>query len=108
MSLYASYISEREIGNVLETDRGFATYFINGQECYIRDIYVLPDFRQTNEAAKMADKISTIAKERGCSHLLGTVVPQANNSTTSIKVLLSYGFKLLRSETSMIYFIKEL
>lgn len=108
MSLYSQYIQERESGHVLETPSSFASYFINGKECYIRDIYVEPAYRDLNLASQMADQISIIAKERGCTHLIGTVVPQANNSGSSIRVLLAYGFRPLRSDNTMIYFIKDL
>jgi ribosomal protein S18 acetylase RimI-like enzyme len=108
ISNYGLYISEREGFNIVESDKGFATYKITGDECYIRDIYVRPEFRDENIASEMADKIAIIAKEKNCTHLSGSVDTNANGATISIKVLLAYGFKVLRNSFSMILFVKEL
>lgn len=108
MSHYSEYVKEREGFETLEISAGFATYLIQGQECYIRDIYVKPELRKDNVASLMADKISLIAKEKGCRYLLGTVSPVAKGATESLKVLVNYGFKILKSDTQLIYFVKEL
>lgn len=110
MSLYGQYIQERENKGIVESEHGFATYklFPDLQECYIEDIYVVPEQRKSDLATDMADEISNVAKSKGYKFLTGSVVPSNNNSTASLKVLLAYGFKLLRSETNLIYFIKEL
>lgn len=108
ISNYALYLSEREGFSIVESSKGFATYKISGNECYIRDIYVRPEFRDQKIASNMADEIAIIAKEKGCSHLSGSVDTNANGATTSIKVLLAYGFKVLKNNFSMIIFSKEL
>ena len=108
ISLYGQYIKERENFEIVEDESGFATYKISGNECYIRDIFVKPEFRKMNLASKYADEIAAIAKEQGCTHLSGTVAPQANGSTQSVQVLLSYGFKVARSTNDLIIFVKEI
>lgn len=108
MSLAAEYMKEREGTETLEKENGFATYKINGTQCYIIDIYVRPDFRKSGLAASMADEIAEIAKSEGCNHLLGSVDTRTQSATTSARVLFSYGFKLLKNEGFMTYFIKEM
>lgn len=108
MSLYANYVKEREGKEILESEHGFATYQIAGPECYIKDIYIVPEMRTSGLAGKMADEIAVIAKEKGCKFLSGSVCPTANESTTSLRVLLSYGFKLAKSEVNLIWMVKEL
>lgn len=108
MNLYANYIKERENADLIDTGKGFAKFKISGDECYIEDIYVLPEHRKTEEASRMADVVSDIARKRGCKFLTGSVCPQANNSTISMRVLLGYGFSLLKSDEKMIWFYKEL
>lgn len=105
---WVNYIKERENVEVLETTEGFATYSIKQPECYIKDIYVKPEFRQKHIASKLADKISVLAREMGCKYLTGSVSPITNNSTESLKVLLGYGFRLHSSQHNIIYFIKDL
>ena len=73
MSLYADYLKEREDTNILEDTRGFATYKITGEECYIIDIYVAPIHRGNGMTKYYSDKIGELAKELGCSFLSGTV-----------------------------------
>ncbi len=108
MSLYKDYIKERENRECIESEDGFITYKIYGIECYIIDIYVVPEKRISAIGRNMADQVAEIAKEQGCKVLSGSVVPSANNSTESIKILISYGFKLIKSEPNMIWFAKEI
>lgn len=108
MSLYSQYIKEREDFEIVETNEGFATFKCVGPECYIRDIYVTSQGRKAGHASFMADKISSLAKERGCQFLVGTVCPQSKGATESLMVLLAYGFRLVKSDTNLIYFKKDL
>lgn len=108
MSLYGSYIAEREGYNIVEDDGGFATYKIDGEWCYIRDIYVKPELRKSGLASYLADMITVKAKELGCSKLLGSVSLGAFEPTASTKVLLAYGFELSHMDGNLIYFRKEI
>lgn len=108
MSLYADYINERTGKEIVESDKGFATYYFHKDGCYIEDIYVQPDYRKSGEASNMANKIAEIAKSKGINKLYGTVCPSANNSTDSLKVLLAYGFKLDSSISNLIALVKEI
>lgn len=108
LKLYAEYLKEREGVDLLSTDIGFAIYNIRGEECYIRDIYVQKGRRNGHEATKMADKISEIARSRGCKILTGSVDPKLPTSTVSTKVLLAYGMKIVGLLNDLLVFSKEL
>lgn len=109
MSDYADYVRERLGDEIIENECGFATYrFIEGGFCYIVDIYIKPEFRKTYNATTLADEITKIAKFKGCHTLLGSIVPTANSSTASLKVLLGYGMTLQSSQQNLIYFKKEI
>lgn len=108
MKMYADYIKERENKDCIYTDKGFATYSFNETSCYIEDIYVKPEFRQSGETKKLVDKIIESALEHGYTTLTGSVCPSAKGSTDSLKVLLAYGFKLLSSTNNFIIFSKEI
>ena len=108
MSLYKDYIKERENRECIESEDGFITYKFFGTECYIIDLYVIPSKRKSSIASQMADQVERIAKDRGCKVLTGSVCPSTNNSTQSIQVLISYGFKLIKSEHDLICFAKEI
>ncbi len=114
MSLYADYIREREGFETIEDDKGFATYKFNYTRdcdghcyCYIRDIFVKPEFRRSRAASHYADLISEKARLADFTHLLGSVYID-EEGTTSLKVLLGYGFKLSHTDGNLIYFKKEL
>lgn len=92
MSLYSNYLKERTNDEILETDTGFATYrYLNEKQVYIVDIYVLPEHRELGDAASMADQICMIAKNRGCTELIGTVDYSTKEALRSAAVLKGYG-----------------
>lgn len=109
MSLYAEFIKERENKEIVETENGFATYkiFENG-ECYLQDIYVSPEYRQSGLATTMANHICVIAKERGCNKLIGSVCVDDQSATRNMKVFLAYGMQIYKNVGSMIFLSKDL
>ena len=109
-SLYAQYLIERTEDLILESPTGFATYrYLNDlKSVYIIDIYVIPEARKQHHAAHLADKVAEIAKARGCTEMLGTVVPGTKGCTDSLKVLLAYGMTLKGIEGNHIVFRKEI
>lgn len=106
--MFPEYLKEREDLETLSDDRGFAAYRVIGEECYIKDIYIKPEARKSGAAGEIADKISVIAKSKGCKWLTGSVSPPAKGSHASLLVLVAYGMKLIRSEKDIIYFGKEI
>jgi hypothetical protein len=109
MTLFAQYIKERENKEIIENDYGFVTYFFlaNG-DCYIEDVYIIPEKRRTKLASEFGQQVELLAKECGSKKVLGSVDINANNKTESMKFLLSYGFKLCYISGSLIYLSKEL
>ncbi len=109
-SLYAQYLKERTNDKIVEIEHGFATYRYqdDGKTVYIVDIFVKREFRKDGFATKMADRIAKEAKEKGCTKMLGSVVPSAKNSTISMQVLLAYGMTLYSSINDFVMFEKEI
>lgn len=109
MSLFADYLRERTNTQIIEIPQGFCTYkFMEDNTIYIEDIFTLPEFRRSNVASQLADQVCDIGREKGCTHVIGSVVPSAKNSTASISVLIAYGMKVDRSMNDFIVFKKEL
>lgn len=108
MSLFGDYIKQRENKDIIETDKGFATYSVVKDGIYIEDIFVSSDYRHSHEAARMADQIAIIAKEKGLNKLFGSISPTANHSTSSLKVLLAYGFQLDSATNNFILLKKDI
>lgn len=108
MSLYAAYKKEREGKNVIEDVNGFASYIIDGEVCYLEDIYIVPDKRKRGLARQMADYITTIAKQKGCTKLLGSVASNGFGAHDSLLSLIAYDMKLSHVNGNLIFFIKDI
>ncbi len=108
-SLYSKYIKEREDKRIVELAHGFATYkFFDNGECYLQDIYVLPDFRQTGLAKEMADEVVRRAKEHSCHTLIGSVCIDDVHATRNMQVFLTYGMKLHKIIGTLVFLKKDL
>jgi GNAT superfamily N-acetyltransferase len=81
---------------------------VNEKSVYIIDIFTIPESRKKGEAAQLADLIAAEAKERGCTEMLGSVVPSTKGSTASLKVLLAYGMTLKEAGQDFIIFRKDI
>lgn len=108
-SFYAKYLKERTDDKIIETEQGFCTYrYLNEKQVYIIDIYILPEFRQRWHATSMANVVCHEAKAKGCSEVIGTVVPSCKNANESIKALIAYGMSVISSSNNLIVFKKDL
>ena len=109
MSLYADYIEETTHGHVLETEKGFVVYvFPDEKTCYIKEIFVSSQFRHQGVGSDISAQVIRLAKQRGCTSLLGSVTPSAKGSTQSLRNLIDYGFKLESCSNDFILLRKDL
>jgi ribosomal protein S18 acetylase RimI-like enzyme len=109
MSLYGNYIRERENMGIVESDKGFATYcFYDNGECYLKDLYVTPEFRKTHVATEMADEVCRIAMDANCHTLLGSVDVNDKNVTRNLKIFLGYGMEVYKTVGTLIFLRKGL
>lgn len=107
-SLYGQYIEEREGRKIFEVDHGFLTYFLSDTECYIADIFVVPERRKSGLAYKMCLEVARLAKEQDCLRIVGSIDPRALTATESMKALFAMGMELLEIRDNLIYLVKEL
>jgi ribosomal protein S18 acetylase RimI-like enzyme len=108
MSLHADYIKERGTKEIIESEKGFLTYFFVNDGVYIEDLYISPAHRKSHLASQMADQVAAIAKEKGYYKMYGSVAPSAQGSTDSLRVLLAYGMKLDSAGPNAVILAKEL
>ena len=108
--MWADYIKETFGKEMLQTEYGFATFYIVPETtvCYIEDIYVIPKLRETKKGAYLETEIIKWAKERKCTELLGSVNLNIATPERSIAVLISRGYKLTSATPTMLYFRKQL
>ncbi len=109
MSFYADYITERTDDLIIESPMGFATYrYLNDYQVYVVDLFVKKEYRKLGMAADMANAIAKLAKEKGCTEMLGTIVPSTKNSTASLDILRRYGMHLVSASNDLIIMKKEI
>lgn len=111
IELYGQYLQERRDMSLLvdHEGHGFATYRITpGQDVYIQDIYVEPEYRRLGVAADLANELAAMARLHGCTFMLGTLDPTAKGATDGLAVMLAYGFRLFEVAATHIILRKEL
>ena len=72
-SLYAEFIKERENLEFLETECGFLTFKIVGAECFIADMYVRPERRNTGACEFLLSILFDFAKTKKCEFVSGNI-----------------------------------
>lgn len=107
MSLWSAYHKETEGHETLETESGFIRFSLNPPNCYVHDLYVRPDLRRGKYATNLADSVTLIAREAGCTHMWSEVGVVSRTSTEALYANLSYGFKVQRAENGFILMCKE-
>lgn len=107
-SLWANYIWEREGKKMLERPEGFATYIFLDEHCYIEDIYIVPEARNTDIAQSLIGQIALEAKHKGYTKLLGSAIIGKYGTDKSLSMAIKQGFKLLSANNNMIYYEKEI
>lgn len=111
MYQYKQYLEETYMGESCHIDpdnRGWASYKIDGEECYINHCYLHPDFRGKTLMSEICKPIEEIAKKRGCKFMSGTVDINSKNKEKSIRMMITDGYKLHSAENNIIVLIKEL
>ena len=109
MKLWQDYVKEREGAySIVRPEQGFLSYLMGEGECYIKELYVAPEYRRSGVAASMADEAVEHAKKEGCVVLTGSVDPRAKEAATSMRVLLAYGFSLWENRGNLTILRKDI
>ena len=66
-------------------DRGWASYKVSGEECYIDHCYVDPQFRNTSAIYDINRAIEGIAKRKNCKFITGTVDLASKSPIRSVR-----------------------
>ena len=117
-SLYAAYRLEfEESFTVYIPKTGFANYKFEEDGIYVQEVFVTPSMRGLKLAAKLTNMCLEDAIQRcdkyNKSQILNKIyttvaVDGAETINSSMKAILNYGFKLLKSNSELIYFYKEI
>jgi len=112
IKMFNHYAEEKGFGpRIYYTEFGFITYHLHkdDDECYIEDLYVVPDFRNKGFAARqLADHVCSIAKSNGITKITGSVNKLANNTELSRKALCSYGMAKVSEDEEIEWYLKDI
>lgn len=106
--MYFDYIKEREDFDAIVKDYGFVTYKIDGKECFIRDIYVKPEFRGSRKGDELITELTARAKDDYCEIITAREYPWVKASTQSMYCAIRNGFELISSNNEFIIIGKRI
>jgi hypothetical protein len=107
-TLYAKYISQRAGYEILENEHGFVIYKINGEECFIVDMFVDNDKRGTGACKNLINSLVEIAKEKSCKFISGNIHLNDIGCNTTIVAAIYLGFKIIKAEFNILAIKKDL
>jgi hypothetical protein len=111
MEQYKAYLEETYPGESCYIDderRGWASYKINGDECYIVHCFVAKEFRNKQFMSSLCGNIERIALSKGCKYMTGTVDLSSSNPERSLRMQMTDGYKLHSANNNVIVLIKDL
>jgi hypothetical protein len=80
---------------IRDGDNGFASYKITGDECFLHEIYVVPDKRQNGIAGRLIAAMKSIARSANCKMLTANIFLEHLNSNETTKAALAVGFRIV-------------
>ena len=72
-TMWADYFKEREGRHTIETDRGFISSSVFGKTYIVQDFYVVPEFRGSPTAVRLANDAVKDAIAAGCTDFCAEV-----------------------------------
>lgn len=95
-SNYGLYVQELEGLEIIESNRGFATYKIKDEEkeLWVYDVFIRPDYRGCGIALRYVQELEDIAREANCTCLMSITNKNNNGWERSTGLLQKYGFKI--------------
>lgn len=101
-SLWARYHEETEGHMVIETDVAFIRFSFAPPNCFIHDLYVVPEARGQNHAFTLAEMVKALARKRGCEVIWAEVGMASKTKTEALRVNLRYGFQVHGAQNGFI------
>lgn len=105
-SNYGLYLEELEDIEILESNRGFASYKIKGDELWIYDVFVRPDYRGCGIAKRYFEELEDVAKKNDCKYIKTLTNTNNNGWEKSTKMLTDYGYEPFKTLEDGTIFLK--
>lgn len=93
---------------IIEEENAFISYGIIEDKCHIEDLYIRKGYRKLGLGSSLADKVTVIAKECGCTKLTTYSEKSSPGCKVATKAFLAYGFDIVDESEEHIYFEKKI
>lgn len=108
ISLYAKYIKERQGTDIIETDKYFVTYQIEGNEMMVFDMFIDQRYRGSKVTLELKNRIFKTASDNKVRVMFATTDIDTKGWNHAEKCMYHVGFKLDGQENSTRYYSLEL
>lgn len=106
--MFADYLEFRKFG-LVQSDKGFATYSINGRECCLIDFFIKEKFRNSDVGSVFYKGIENLAAAKGCKYVSSQCdLKNTFPAEPPIAIHLKNGFQVVQADRNVLSFIKEL
>lgn len=113
---FVKYYEEERGENIIHTDKGFISWkhYPDSKEIMVTDFFVVPEYRGTPTAFRLAEKVKEKGKELGCTHMSCWIhfpdrLPQTlKRKSHVLRTNLRYGFEIYSQDANQIVLIKEI
>lgn len=107
-TLYAKYISQRSGHEILENEHGFVIYKINGEECFIVDMFVDINSRKKYYGSEFINELVEIAKSKKCKVITANVHLWDANYQVTLVSSFKNGFNIVRASNDILLISRNL
>lgn len=107
-TLIAKYISEREGKRIIEDERGFIIYQINGDDCFLAEMFVQDQDRGGGAASDLLRHLYAAAQAEGCKAITATIYLADHGAMRTLSAALKRGFRVASANNNVLLILKEL
>ena len=90
---YMSYLHELAGSFFITRDYGFLEYRLEGPIVYVDAFYVVPTARQSGAGRMLRDAVEIVAREHGCTKMVGYIDTNLDGWATRKKIFESLGLE---------------
>lgn len=106
MSLWADYLHECGIMQIIEEPWGFLTFEVRGEELWAGDGYVIPSERGSGKIDELLSRAIAAGKEQGCLFFCSQVSIASEQADLALVSHIQKGFSIYEANTEFIYLRK--
>lgn len=108
MDLFKRYLLERENKQVIQNETGFIIYKLFEKECFIADMFILPENRSSQALSLFINELSGIAKKHGCVCLTANIHVADSANQKTLRAAFKMGFTIFAANNNIIMISKDL